>query len=78
MFPLSAAGANLQWKNAQKKELKNIISETINKSIPKRSPISTTLEWRPCVEASLATSAHHWIAIKFKDKKDKKINKKLW
>ena len=46
--------------------------------MPKRSPISTTLEWRPCVEASLATSAHHWIAIKFKDKKDKKINKKLW
>ena len=29
-------GDKLKWKKAQKKEIKNITSETINKNIPKR------------------------------------------
>ena len=36
--PISAEGANLLWKNAQKKALKNITSEVINKIIPHSNP----------------------------------------
>lgn len=32
--PISTDGDKLEWKNAQKKEKKNITSETINKAIP--------------------------------------------
>jgi hypothetical protein len=32
---------NLEWKKAQKKAKKNIISETINKIIPERKPACT-------------------------------------
>jgi len=39
--PNSIAGARLLWKKAQKKEKKNIISETINKIIPIRRPRPT-------------------------------------
>lgn len=36
--PISTLGDKLEAKNAQKKEKKNITSETINKIIPKRNP----------------------------------------
>jgi hypothetical protein len=36
--PISITGANAAAKNAQKKAKKNIISETINKSIPYLKP----------------------------------------
>jgi len=40
-LPISAAGARLLWKNAQKKEAKNNTSDTIKSPIPHRSPSST-------------------------------------
>jgi len=39
--PNSGEGDNLLWKNAQKKDKKNITSETMNKIIPIRSPVVT-------------------------------------
>lgn len=38
-WPISIAGANDEWKYAQKKEKKNKISETINRIIPNRMPL---------------------------------------
>ena len=37
--PISIAGDVLEWKNAQKKAKKNIISDTIKSAIPHRKPI---------------------------------------
>jgi len=45
--PISGAGFKLEWKNAQKKAKKSIISETINKIIPKRNPYCTAEVWAP-------------------------------
>ena len=42
LLPNSIVGANLLWKNAQKKAKKKQISETMNKIIPIRSPFVTT------------------------------------
>jgi len=39
--PNSIEGARLLWKKAQKKEKKNITSETINRIIPSRSLVIT-------------------------------------
>jgi hypothetical protein len=36
------AGDKLTWKKDQKNAKKNITSETINKTIPKRKPFRTT------------------------------------
>jgi len=36
--PITILGLKLEWKNAQKKAKKNIISETINKIIPILKP----------------------------------------
>lgn len=38
IIPRSIAGDSLLWKNPQKKDKKNIISDEINKIIPHRSP----------------------------------------
>lgn len=38
-WPISIAGANEEWKYAQKKEKKNKISEIINKIMPSRMPL---------------------------------------
>jgi len=40
-LPMSIAGAKLQCKKLQKKEKKNIISETMNNNTPKRIPFCT-------------------------------------
>jgi hypothetical protein len=40
--PNSTLGATLEWKNAQKKAKKNIISETIKRTTPIRKPRKTT------------------------------------
>jgi len=42
-LPISIVGDRLLWKKAQKKEKKNKISDTMNKIIPHRRPIATTL-----------------------------------
>lgn len=39
--PNSTAGVNLEWKNAQKKEKKNITSDVMNIIIPVFSPVNT-------------------------------------
>lgn len=39
--PSSGVGANLLWKNAQKKAKKNRTSEVINRIIPHRNPLIT-------------------------------------
>jgi hypothetical protein len=39
--PSSGVGANLLWKNAQKKAKKNSTSDVINKIIPHRRPFVT-------------------------------------
>jgi hypothetical protein len=38
--PTSIVGVKLLWKNAQKKDTKKKISETINKAMPHRRPSS--------------------------------------
>ena len=38
LFPSSTAGANLLWKNAQKNAKKKHTSDTMNSTIPIRSP----------------------------------------
>lgn len=45
--PSSNVGDNLEWKKAQKKEKKNIISDTINNNIPIFIPVATDLVCRP-------------------------------
>lgn len=45
--PISIEGARLLWKNAQKNEKKNNISDIINKIIPQRKPLATIEVWSP-------------------------------
>ena len=59
IIPNSKVGARLLWKYAQKKEKKNITSETINNSIPQRIPFSTRELCQPCNLASRLISRHH-------------------
>jgi len=68
-IPISMLGARLLWKKAQKKEKKNKISEIMNKSIPKRSPLITNKEWYPCQELSRHTSRHHRVEAKVTKKR---------
>ena len=62
--PISIEGAKLEWKKAQKKAKKNIISETINKIIPYLKPVCTALVWWPSKVASRITSLHQIIIVK--------------
>lgn len=62
-IPTSIAGANLEWKKAQKKEMKKRTSEVINKIIPSRMLVSTSKGWCPWREASRDTSRHHWVDV---------------
>ena len=43
--PIQIEGFRLQWKKAQKKPKKNIISDVINKIIPNFKPLWTSGEW---------------------------------
>ena len=56
-------GDRLLWKNAQKNETKNRISETINRIIPHRSPFVTIFVCSPWYVPSRVTSRHHWIMV---------------
>ena len=58
--PISTEGANLAWKNAQKKDRKKKTSDTINKIIPHRKLVITLLLCKPCKVPSRAISRHHW------------------
>lgn len=61
--PISIDGASLLWKNAQKKEKKNKISDVINKIIPQRNPLDTIEVWRPWNVPSRLISRHHWMQV---------------
>lgn len=54
--PTSTEGDKLLWKNAQKKEKKKRISDTINKANPTFKPKTVTLVWYPWNVDSLTTS----------------------
>jgi len=49
--PIAIDGDKLTWKKAQKKAKKNIISETIKRIIPKRSPWRTANVWYPWLDS---------------------------
>lgn len=59
-IPISIAGANLEWKKAQKNETKNNTSDVIKSIIPRRMFVSTSVAWWPWRVASRDTSRHHW------------------
>lgn len=61
--PISITGANLEWKNVQKNEIKKNTSDVINKIIPHFNPITTCLEWNPWNVLSREISRHHWYMI---------------
>jgi hypothetical protein len=56
--PMAIEGDKLQWKNAQKKLKKNIISDTMNKHIPNLIPCRTLYVWWPSNVASTTISAN--------------------
>lgn len=58
-MPNSIDGARLPWKNPQKNETKNRISEVINNTIPHRSPRATVDVCRPWNVPSRVISRHH-------------------
>lgn len=57
--PNSNVGDKLEWKKAQKKEIKKNTSDVINKIIPHFNPINTWLVWYPWKVPSRDTSRHH-------------------
>jgi hypothetical protein len=62
--PNSGVGANLLWKNAQKKAKKKQISEAIKRAMPQRIPLATGDVCWPRKVASRITSRHHWIIVR--------------
>lgn len=64
MLPISTVGFRLEWKNAQKNAKNNIISDTINNSIPKRNPCCTNEVCAPSKVPSRTTSRHQKDAFK--------------
>ena len=64
MLPISILGERDIWKNVQKKEKINKISDTINKIIPNRINIVTLIVWNPWKVLSRITSRHHCNRIK--------------
>jgi len=66
--PSSHEGERLLWKNAQKKEKKNITSEIIKRIIPQRNPFITWSVCKPWNVLSRETSRHHWNKVQIKVK----------
>lgn len=62
--PSSIFGARLEWKKAQKNEMKKNTSDVMNKIIPHRIPLETLKEWCPWKVLSRIISRHHWIIVK--------------
>ena len=67
--PISILGDKLAWKNAQKKETNNIISETTNNIKPNFKPCCTFKVCEPSNKPSLIISRHHWNATKTIERK---------
>jgi len=57
--PKLLVGDKLEWKKAQKNEIKKSTSDKINSSMPPLSPFITILEWKPSKVLSRTTSRHH-------------------
>jgi hypothetical protein len=57
--PSSIVGDNLEWKNAQKNDMKNRISDTINRIIPHRRPLVTIFVCNRWYVPSRVTSHYH-------------------
>ena len=57
-LPIWIAGTIDEWKKAQKKAKKNIISDTMKRTIPIRWDFCTAVVWRPSNVASRTTSRH--------------------
>jgi len=74
--PIYSVGESLLWKNAQKNEKKNKISEVMKRIIPHRSPLITTCVWSPWKVLSRVTSRHHIYEIN--NKEDRPSRNKLW
>lgn len=56
--PISTEGEMLLWKNLQKKDEKNKISDAMNSTIPVFSPFVTSLKCSPCMSDSRVMSRH--------------------
>ncbi len=56
--PIAGAGFRLAWKYAQKNAKKSLISETINRILPKRRPFCTAVVCCPSKVPSRITSRH--------------------
>jgi hypothetical protein len=61
--PSSIVVDSLLWKNAQKNNTKNRISDTINRIIPHRRPFVTIFVCNPWYVSSRVTSRHHCIIV---------------
>ena len=61
--PSEGAGFRLEWKYAQKKAKKSLISDTINRIIPRRSPVCTAVVCWPSNVASRITSRHQKVTL---------------
>jgi hypothetical protein len=75
--PSSGTGLRLEWKNAQKKEKKNITSEAINRIIPPRILPTTDGVWHPWLALSRDTSRHHCVVTKISVPRPIAIREKL-
>lgn len=59
LIPTSIEGANLKWKNPQKKEKNNITSLTMKRNIPIFNPFITIIEWSPLkVDSPIMSRTH--------------------
>lgn len=77
IIPISTEGDKLLWKKAQKKDTKNRISDTINKTKPIFKPSTVALVWKPWKVDSLTTSLNHRNKHKLTDIKPK-TNINIW
>lgn len=59
VIPISMVGDSLLWKNAQKNDVKNSTSDTINRIIPIFRPVTTFLVCFPWKVPSRIISRHH-------------------
>ena len=62
--PRSTAGLRALWKNPQKNAKKKQASDTINRIMPSRRPLTTTSVCEPWSVLSRDTSRHHAITVK--------------
>jgi len=77
-LPTSTFGLRLLWKKAQKKDKKKNTSDTINNTMPQRSPKLTNEVWNPWEAPSIVTSFHQLNAVKIRVASLKPIRVRLF